>query len=144
MRFVACSFVLASMLVFAAPFTAQGQERTIDEIRPSDRPPRGMCRIWLNGVPPGQQPAPTDCATAVRNRPPNARVIFGDDGPGGLAVPRLQRDTDQAEREAQARQERERKQQVEREQRERERRRVQPPHQENERRRSPKVNKRPE
>jgi hypothetical protein len=40
-----------------------------------------MCRIWLDGVPADQQPAPTDCATAVRNRPANARVIFGPDLP---------------------------------------------------------------
>ena len=26
-----------------------------------------------------QQPAPTDCPTAVKNRPPNGKVIFGDD-----------------------------------------------------------------
>jgi hypothetical protein len=38
-----------------------------------------MCRIWLNGVPASRQPAPTDCATALRRRPPNARVIFGDE-----------------------------------------------------------------
>jgi hypothetical protein len=38
-----------------------------------------MCRVWVDGVPPGQQPAPTDCKTAIRNRPPNGRVIFGDD-----------------------------------------------------------------
>lgn len=43
------------------------------------RPPAGMCRIWLDKVPPKQQPAPTDCPTAVRNRPTNGRVIFGDD-----------------------------------------------------------------
>ncbi|AHG91971.1 hypothetical protein J421_4434 [Gemmatirosa kalamazoonensis] len=43
------------------------------------RPPPGMCRIWLENVPPSQQPASTDCVTAVRNRPNNARVIFGDD-----------------------------------------------------------------
>ena len=43
------------------------------------RPPAGMCRIWLDKVPPKQQPAPTDCPTAVRNRPPDARVLFGDD-----------------------------------------------------------------
>ncbi len=41
-------------------------------------PPPGMCRIWIDGVPPGRQPAPTDCATAIRRKPPNARVIFGD------------------------------------------------------------------
>jgi hypothetical protein len=38
-----------------------------------------MCRIWLDDVPAGQQPAPTDCATAVKNKPQNGRVIFGDD-----------------------------------------------------------------
>ena len=41
-------------------------------------PPPGMCRIWLSNVPPAQQPAPTDCASAVRNQPRNARVIFND------------------------------------------------------------------
>ena len=43
------------------------------------RPPAGMCRIWLDAVPVAQQPAPTDCASAVRNRPPKGRVVFGDD-----------------------------------------------------------------
>ena len=42
------------------------------------RPPAGMCRIWIEGVPPGQQPAPTDCVSAVRNRPVNGTVIFGE------------------------------------------------------------------
>mgnify|MGYP002778187188 CR=1 FL=1 len=50
-----------------------------DDIPPSARPPAGMCRIWLDNVPAEKQPAPTDCASAVRNRPANARVIFGDD-----------------------------------------------------------------
>ncbi|HET7631471.1 MAG TPA: hypothetical protein VFK16_04060 [Gemmatimonadaceae bacterium] len=43
------------------------------------RPPAGMCRIWLEGVPASRQPAPTDCASALRNRPPRSQVIFGDD-----------------------------------------------------------------
>lgn len=46
---------------------------------PAHLPPSGMCRIWLENVPAGQQPAPTDCASAIRNRPQNARVIFSDD-----------------------------------------------------------------
>lgn len=50
-------------------------------VPPAYRPPAGMCRIWIEGVPPGQQPAPTDCNTAVRNRPVNGTVIFGDDSP---------------------------------------------------------------
>jgi hypothetical protein len=50
-------------------------------VPPGFFPPTGMCRIWINGVPAGQQPAPTDCASAVRNRPANGRVLFGDDPP---------------------------------------------------------------
>jgi len=50
-------------------------------VPPGFFPPAGMCRIWINGVPAGQQPAPTDCASAVRNRPANGRVLFGDDPP---------------------------------------------------------------
>lgn len=42
-------------------------------------PPAGMCRVWVDGVPPAQQPAPTDCATAVRNKPANGRVVYGPD-----------------------------------------------------------------
>lgn len=35
--------------------------------------------MWLDDVPAAQQPAVTDCPTAVRNRPAKGRVIFGDD-----------------------------------------------------------------
>jgi hypothetical protein len=41
-----------------------------------------MCRVWIDGVPPGRQPAPTTCANAQRDRVQygaNARVIYGDD-----------------------------------------------------------------
>lgn len=44
-------------------------------------PPRGMCRVWVDGVPPGHQPPPTSCADAERDRlryGANARVIYGD------------------------------------------------------------------
>ena len=61
-------------MLLAAPLGAQGK----DDVPPAFRPPAGMCRIWIEGVPPGRQPAPTDCSTAIRRRPPNARVIFGD------------------------------------------------------------------
>ena len=70
---------VAGTMVLASPLSGQGKGLRGDDIPPAYRPPPGMCRIWIDGVPPGQQPAPTDCATAVRNRPPNARVIFGDD-----------------------------------------------------------------
>ncbi len=42
-------------------------------------PPAGMCRVWIDNVPAAQQPAPTDCVTAIKNRPTNGRVVFGDD-----------------------------------------------------------------
>ena len=70
---------LAFAAAAAAPLSAQGRGQRANDIPPGMRPPAGMCRIWLDGVPPGQQPAPTDCATAVRNRPSNGRVIFGND-----------------------------------------------------------------
>lgn len=40
-------------------------------------PPAGKCRIWMEGVPAAQQPAPTDCATALRQRPSNGVVLYG-------------------------------------------------------------------
>ncbi len=64
---------------------AQGSPRDRDRERDEQpqvpsryRPPAGMCRIWLEGVPASRQPAPTDCITALRNKPANGRVIFGD------------------------------------------------------------------
>ena len=57
----------------------QSQQRRDQIVPPGFFPPAGMCRIWLNDVPAGQQPAPTDCASAVRNRPSNGRVLFGDE-----------------------------------------------------------------
>ena len=62
----------------AAPLAAQGLQGR-DRVPAGHMPPPGMCRVWIDGVPPGQQPAPTDCASAVRNRPANGRVIFGED-----------------------------------------------------------------
>lgn len=61
----------------------QQTQRRAQVVPPGFFPPAGMCRIWLNDVPAGQQPAPTDCASAVRNRPANARVLFGDEPPKG-------------------------------------------------------------
>jgi hypothetical protein len=78
--------LLIGVVAFGMPgaVEAQGrgqgaQQARKDEIPANMRPPAGMCRIWLNDVPAAQQPAPTDCASAVRNRPAKGRVIFGDD-----------------------------------------------------------------
>src|SRR5205085_630866 len=55
--------------------TTQTQSRRDQIVPPAFFPPTGMCRIWLNDVPAGQQPAPTDCASAVRNRPTNGVLV---------------------------------------------------------------------
>jgi hypothetical protein len=68
--------LLALALVAAPAGVSHAQG---DDVPKAYRPPPGMCRIWLEKVPPKQQPAPTDCPTAVRNRPRNGRVLFGDD-----------------------------------------------------------------
>ncbi len=60
---------------------AQQSPRREQIVPPGFFPPAGMCRIWINDVPAAQQPAPTDCASAVRNRPANGKVLFGDDPP---------------------------------------------------------------
>ena len=72
--------------VLAAPLGAQERSRPADSVPASAKPPAGMCRIWLPNVPANKQAAPTDCPTAVRNRPANARVIFGDPLPKGPKV----------------------------------------------------------
>ena len=71
--------LLAGFALSAATLHAQSSSSNVPE---SHRPPPGMCRIWIDGVPPAHQPAPTDCATAIRKRPLNARVVFGSDASG--------------------------------------------------------------
>ena len=79
MKLSAVLFIGFVALASAKEAGAQGRGRGKDDVPPASRPPAGMCRIWLENVPAAQQPAPTDCASAVRNRPAKGRVIFGDD-----------------------------------------------------------------
>lgn len=69
---------LALSLGLGSTAMAQGKAPKKDDAA-DHRPPPGMCRIWVDGVPASQQPAPTDCATAVKNRPEHGRVIFGSE-----------------------------------------------------------------
>ena len=101
--------VLPFSLLCLAPLVAGAQERAPERApeRPAERapgdvpremlPPAGKCRIWMDGVSPSQQPAPTDCQTALRQRPANGTVVFGPatkDAPvRGFARPRSARDT---------------------------------------------------
>ena len=67
------------LVAVAASASAQQDRKPATQEIPADqRAPKGMCRIWLKDVPAAQQPAATDCAAAVKNCPPNGRVIFGD------------------------------------------------------------------
>ncbi|MEO8910834.1 MAG: hypothetical protein ABI408_11485 [Gemmatimonadaceae bacterium] len=80
---VSASAAEAQRPVPVKPPTPTTQQRVRQIVPPAFYPPAGMCRIWINEVPAGQQPAPTDCASAVRNRPANGKVLFGDDPPKG-------------------------------------------------------------
>jgi hypothetical protein len=87
MRRLAGLVVVIGVATLGTPRLAHAQRQ--DDVPPAYRPPPGMCRIWIDGVPPGRQPEPTDCPTAIRRRPQNARVIFGDDvqRDSGLRLP---------------------------------------------------------
>jgi hypothetical protein len=81
---VSTSLAEAQRPVPVKPRTNTTQQSSRDQVVPrAFYPPAGMCRVWINEVPAGQQPAPTDCASAVRNRPANGKVLFGDDPPKG-------------------------------------------------------------
>ena len=80
------SLVLVVLLLFPREGSSQSLRptekqpaKTAEKSEPVPKqylPPPGMCRIWVDNVPAARQPAPTDCATAIRNKPPNARVLF--------------------------------------------------------------------
>jgi hypothetical protein len=58
---------------------AQGSKARQDSIPREFLPPAKMCRVWIDGVPAAQQPAPTDCPTAIQKKPANGRVIYGEE-----------------------------------------------------------------
>jgi hypothetical protein len=76
------NIAIVCALALATSAGAQRPKSAGQSVPPSLRPPAGMCRVWVDNVPPGRQPAPTDCASALRNRPSNGQVIFGDDYAG--------------------------------------------------------------
>lgn len=57
-----------------------GRDSRASRVPKGHLPPAGLCRVWIDGVPPGHQPAVTNCAQAERDRfrYSNARVIYGD------------------------------------------------------------------
>lgn len=58
------------------PAPAPARDSVVD-IPESMMPPAGKCRIWMLNVPAKQQPASTDCTTALRQKPANAVLVFG-------------------------------------------------------------------
>ena len=84
MHRIATTFAALAMSMLAGASALGAQDRGRQDAVPKGfEPPRGMCRVWINGVPAGQQPAPTDCATAIRRRPDNGRVVFGESARDG-------------------------------------------------------------
>lgn len=65
----------ATMLVAATG--AGAQVRASASVPPGFMPPAGLCRVWYDGVAPGRQPAPTNCATARANLRPGTRLVVG-------------------------------------------------------------------
>jgi hypothetical protein len=63
------------LVLVAMPLGAQ--EHKDADIPKGSKPPAGMCRVWLDNVAPAQQPAATDCATAIKNSPAGAHIVFG-------------------------------------------------------------------
>ncbi len=69
--------VLWAAMMTGATMVAAQSSSVRPEIPAAYEPPAGMCRVWLRDVPPMQQPAPTDCRTALRTQPVGATVIYG-------------------------------------------------------------------
>ncbi len=86
---------LALIASVAVPAGAQGP-RNSQGIPPGQLPPAGSCRVWYDGVAPGQQPRPTNCRDAERIAALDrrARVIYGSESvragqaPQPRAIPR--------------------------------------------------------
>ena len=74
-------WIFTALLLTSVAAAQEPHDRASREPQPrvpeAFTPPAGLCRLWIEGVPPTQQPAPTDCASAIRNRPANAAVVFG-------------------------------------------------------------------
>ena len=71
---------MAALSLLAPMLAAQDKSKDTKatSVPESAMPPAGMCRLWLPDVPERQQPAPTDCSTAIRTMPREAMVLFGD------------------------------------------------------------------
>jgi len=71
---------IAAAVLGYAPASAQGGNRGVGHggVPSEAYPPRGKCRIWLDGLAANQQPPVTDCATARRGAKSQIRVLDGN------------------------------------------------------------------
>jgi hypothetical protein len=73
---------------YGPPESVRERDSQLEAAIPSRyAPPAGMCRVWVGGVPPERQPAPTECAKAIRVRAPGTHVVFGKQRPAVLEGP---------------------------------------------------------
>lgn len=82
MRTAAFSLILLALAAGTADAQGRGRGNGRSQgIPPGQLPRAGECRVWYDNVPPGRQPAPTNCDQAERiaSRSRDARVIYGDD-----------------------------------------------------------------
>jgi hypothetical protein len=79
MRTLQLTLIGAALVALSSTADAQKRGKAGDKVPPGHLPPPGLCRVWIDGVPPGRQPAATDCQTAIATRPANARILYGDD-----------------------------------------------------------------
>jgi hypothetical protein len=87
----------AAAVLGCAPVSAQGARRDVSYggVPLQAYPPRGKCRIWLDGLGANQQPPVTDCATAQRGAQSQIRVLDGNaarDPTGDRRLPKDCRD----------------------------------------------------
>lgn len=68
---------IVSMWLAGSAALCAAQSSVPPEIPAAYVPPAGMCRVWLRDVPAMQQPAPTDCRSALRTKPVDATVLYG-------------------------------------------------------------------
>jgi len=79
--------MLGAVMAGSAGVGAAQSRLSPPEIPSAYVPPAGMCRVWLRDVPPMQQPAPTDCRTALRGKPVGSTVIYGPEPKRSIITP---------------------------------------------------------
>ena len=81
MRKAAFELILLAAVAGTSEAQGRGRGNSAQGIPPGQMPRAGECRVWHDSLPPGRQPAPTNCdqAERVASRNRNARVIYGDD-----------------------------------------------------------------